>query len=117
MVENESTQESPSLTVEDTEFIKGNGDVGPVAVDGAAFEGPDIENLWEDQVNDQEVKQMESELLLPVGTYVTVPGSFGRKDFIDEENGNRRVASFFGKIVMTDPETNKEGRENGHREA
>ena len=108
MVENESTQESPSLTVEDTEFIKGNGDVGPVAVDGAAFEGPDIENLWEDQVNDQEVKQMESELLLPVGTYVTVPGSFGRKDFIDEENGNRRVASFFGKIVMTDPETNKE---------
>lgn len=78
------------------------------SLDPEGFKGPDLENLWEGQVNDQEVKQMESELLLPVGTYITVPGSFGRKDFIDEENGNRRVASFFGKIVLTDPETGKE---------
>ena len=102
------------ITEGDAEFIKGSteGGEGQAAdpLNPVGFEeGPaDLENLWEGQVNDQEVKQMESELLLPVGTYITVPGSFGRKDFIDEESGNRRVASFFGKIILTDPETGKE---------
>lgn len=101
----EESKERPPLTAGDAAFIKGEGEV----VSPGAFEdGVDLENLWEDQVNDQEVKKMESELLLPAGTYLTVPGAFKKKDFIDEENGNRRIASFFGSIIMTDPETGKE---------
>lgn len=84
------------------------GDVEGQPLSPKSFEGPDLENLWEGQVNDQEVKQMESELLLPVGTYTTVPGNFKRRDYpADAEHDNRRSASFFGRIVKTD-ETGKE---------
>ncbi len=90
------SDEREKVTIEDSE-------VG--TLDPASFEGPDLQNLWEGQIDDQEVKQIESELLLPEGWYTTVPGPFKRRDELDDRSNNRPVAAFFGRIVKYDNET------------
>ncbi len=74
-------------------------------VDPASLEGPDLQAAWEGQIDDEALKQAESELLLPVGWFTTVPGSFKGRLEKREDDPDRPVASFFGRIIKYDDTT------------
>lgn len=93
--------QTPSV-VEDAEGVVG----GDGALNPSDFEGPNLEALWEGQIDDEALKQAEGELLLPVGWYTTIPGSFKGKLVESEFDPERPIASFFGRITLT-----KEGGE------
>lgn len=90
----EATQEAPG-TVDPTDF-----DVGA-----------EEEGLWESQVSDEAVKDVERRSTLPSLTYTTVQGetTLKRTKKVDEKTGmTRRFGRLWSHVVATDPKTGEE---------
>lgn len=65
----------------------------------AQGEGPSLDELFDQQIKMDEVKQAEKDLLLPAATYTTVPAMTVKKGVSEETN--RPYVRFFGPIVAT----------------
>ena len=80
--------------IETTEMVPEslNGEEHAVAVDYLS-----MDSLFEEAVKEAEIEQAEKDLLLPKGSYSTVPGEFTGKLKLDK-NG-RKIISFWGSVV------------------
>ena len=98
--EDVTERERPPLTAGDAAFINGPNDG---TVPAAEFEEPaelTIDDLFKLQVSEEEIKQVEKDSILPVGTYTTIPEGKPAWTAKVEQKDGRISARLFGKVLL-----------------